>query len=112
MMTEATTREQLESCIARSGPVWLLKHSQTCGISLEAHAQVADYAAQHPDQPIAVVVVQTQRPLSNWISATFATTHQSPQLFLIHGGALVWTTSHGRITSAAMNVAVAKLNAA
>lgn len=111
MMTDITTTEQLEALIAHPGPLWLFKHSQTCSISIEAHAQVESYAAHYPEQPVGVVVIQTHRPLSNWISARFTVTHQSPQLFLVHGDALVWTTSHWQITSAAMAAAVGKISA-
>lgn len=109
MIIPAASTEQLEALLAQPGPLWLLKHSQTCSISHEAHAEVEGYAGAHPQQPIAVVTVQTHRALSNWISARFAITHQSPQLFLVQGGALVWVTSHWQITRAAMETAVGKL---
>ena len=105
MMIPATSIDQLAALLAQPGPVWLFKHSDTCSISQEAYAQVAAYAAAQPQQPIAVVTVQTHRPLSNWISTRFAITHQSPQLFLVRAGAVVWTTSHWQITREAMTAA-------
>jgi bacillithiol system protein YtxJ len=107
MIVDATSTDQLEQILAQPGPIWVLKHSLTCGISLEAHAQVEQYAASHPQQPIVVVAVQTSRPLSNWISSRFATSHQSPQLFLVRNGRVRWTTSHWQITDAAMATAAA-----
>jgi bacillithiol system protein YtxJ len=107
MITAAST-EELERLLAQPGPLWVFKHSQTCGISQEAHAQVDGYAEAHPDQPVLMVTVQGQRPLSNWISTRFATTHQSPQLFLVRGGRPVWNASHWQITRAAMEAAIAR----
>lgn len=105
MIVPATSIEQVTTLLAQPGPVWLFKHSNSCSISQEAYAQVEDYAAAQPQQPIALITVQTHRPLSNWISTRFAITHQSPQLFLVREGALVWTTSHWQITRAAMTAA-------
>lgn len=109
MITSVTSVEQLQTLLAQPGALWVFKHSQTCSISIEAHTQVEHFAAAHPQQPIVVITVQTQRPLSNWIATRVAITHQSPQLFLLQGGAVAWSTSHWQITSAAMEAALARL---
>lgn len=94
----------LEALLAKPGPQWIFKHSDTCSISAEAFTEVGAFLAAHP-QPCALIVVQHQRPLSNWLSTRLGRVHQSPQLFLVDGGAVVWTASHWSITAAAMEKA-------
>lgn len=111
MITAATTTDQIEALLQQPKPVWILKHSSTCGVSAEAHREVDDFADAHPDQSIAVITVQTHRPVSNWAATRFGYTHQSPQIFLVHRGAVAWCVSHWQITRSAMEAALAKLPA-
>jgi bacillithiol system protein YtxJ len=105
MLTPVTANEQVEELLRGPGPAWVFKHSATCGISQAAHEQVETYASRHPEQRIGLVVVQTHRPLSNWVAAKLGVTHQSPQLFLIKDGRVAWQASHWSITSDAMEKA-------
>ena len=104
-MKPVTANEQVDALLAEPGTAWLLKHSNSCSISHAAHAEVEAYQARHPEQPIGVVVVQTHRPVSNWVSTKFGFTHQSPQLFLLKGGKVAWQASHWSITAEAMEKA-------
>jgi bacillithiol system protein YtxJ len=53
-----------------------------------------------------MVVVQTARPLSTWIATRLGHVHQSPQLFLVREGRVLWHASHWGITAAAMAAAL------
>ena len=81
---------------------WVFKHSNSCSISFMAEEQVMGYFAAHPEQELAVVVVQEARPVSNKIAEDLGRVHKSPQLFLIDQGQVVWEASHWSIKTAAM----------
>jgi len=97
--------------ISSATPSWIMKHSSTCSISSAALAEVERYSQAHPAEPLGVLVVQSQRPLSNWIAAQLKYSHQSPQLFLVQNGAVKWQASHWSITAEAMAKARAALPA-
>ncbi len=105
MLTSITTNDQVDALLGSPGPTWLLKHSNTCPISHAAHEAVETYLARHSDQTVGVVVVQANRPVSNWVSTKLGFTHQSPQLFLLMGGKVAWQASHWSITADAMEKA-------
>ena len=92
----------LDQLLAAAQPAWIFKHSNRCPISTEAHDEVDAYLAAHPSEVIGMVVVQVDRPLSNLIAQRLSRVHQSPQLFLVAGGKIVWSASHASITAAAM----------
>jgi bacillithiol system protein YtxJ len=108
-MDRLRDREHAEALITGAAPAWILKHSAICPTSHAAHAEVEQYLAAHPGEAAAVVVVQEDRPLSNWLSERLGRVHQSPQLFLLHGGRVAWATSHWSITASAMAAERAKL---
>lgn len=107
MPTQLTSQNQIEALIAKAGPTWLFKHSNTCGISAAALAQVDNYLAAHPGDGSGMVVVQESRPLSSWISSRLRYVHQSPQIFLLRDGKVVWSASHWAISAEAMAEATA-----
>lgn len=102
-----TTDADVDALLADSGPVWIFKHSNACGVSHAANEEVEAFLAQHPDQRIGRVVVQTHRPVSYAIAERLKRVHQSPQLFLLRDGKVLWASSHWGITAAAMGEALA-----
>lgn len=102
MLREFTGQDQVEALITGTAPGWILKHSATCPTSAAALAEVEAHLAAYPGEAAGMVVVQRDRPLSNWISSRLGRVHQSPQLFLVHAGAVAWSASHWSITAAAM----------
>ncbi len=105
MYRELKAEAEAEALIASPEPAWLFKHSNTCPTSSAALDEFRGYLTAHPHEPAGMLVVQTQRPLSNWLATRLKRTHQSPQLFLVKAGAIVWTASHWSITAAAMDQA-------
>jgi bacillithiol system protein YtxJ len=96
-----STLEDLEAAVAASAgrPLLLLKHSLTCGTSACAREEVEELLAQAPCPIDACVVhVQTCGAVSKAIAERFGIRHESPQLFLVVDGAVVWHASHHRIT--------------
>ena len=100
-----TTEAEAESLIA-AGPSWILKHSNACPVSFAALEEVTAWVTDSPT-PAAVLTIQEQRPLSNWLATRLGYVHQSPQLFLVAGGKVRWHASHWGITQAAMTKALA-----
>ena len=100
-MHTITTQAEAEALIAHTEPVWIFKHSNTCPVSSAAEEEVAAFLATRP-MTHGMVVVQQSRPLSNWLATQLAYVHQSPQLFLLRNGKVVWQASHWGITQAAM----------
>lgn len=102
MIPAFADQAEVDRLIGGDRPAWILKHSATCPTSAAALAEVEAYLAAHPHDPAGMVVVQDDRPLSNWIAARLNRVHQSPQLFLVHRGAVAWAVSHWSITAQAM----------
>ena len=96
----------VDALLNAPGTVWLFKHSNACSISTAAHDEVARFLGDHPEQHAGMVVVQTHRPLSNHVSQRLKFVHQSPQLFLLKAGKVVWSATHWSITASAMESAL------
>ncbi len=107
-MSLAPVSDQAEIEAALRLPrAWILKHSTACSISSAAYGEVRAYAEAHPDEPVAVIIIQTHRPISNWLAQKLSAVHQSPQLFLVENGKVRWQTTHWSISAAAMERAAA-----
>jgi bacillithiol system protein YtxJ len=100
-ITRITDQAEAERLLALPR-AWLLKHSTACGISAAAYDEVHRYAEAHPDEPIGMIVLQTERPISNWLAQRLKAVHQSPQLFLVEDGKATWQATHWSISAAAM----------
>ena len=109
MIDTLSGQEHVERLLAGPAPAWILKHSSICPTSGAALSEVESYLAAHPGEAAGMVVVQTDRPLSNWIATRLGRVHQSPQLFLIKAGTVAWSASHWSITAAAMAAERARL---
>jgi bacillithiol system protein YtxJ len=97
--------------LAAPGKQWVFKHSNSCSISFAADDAVKAHLAAHADQPLAMVVVQTARPVSNQIAEDLGRVHKSPQLFLIEAGKVLWEATHWSITAPKMQEAWAAAGA-
>jgi bacillithiol system protein YtxJ len=102
MYRTLTTPDQAEALIAGATPAWIFKHSTSCSISSAAFDAFTAHCQAHPDQEAGVVVVQESRPLSTWIAQRLGRVHQSPQVFLVRAGSVLWLASHWSITAAAL----------
>ena len=86
--------ESLDSFLAQSNgdPIVILKHSDDCGISSRAYAELTKLA-----RPIGLVTVQKARAVSNEIERRFGVAHETPQVLVIRDGKVIWNASHGRV---------------
>ena len=85
------TAEKLDALIAESSvhPVFLFKHSDTCGISLDVIEQL-----EAIDGDVHVVTVQTSRGISNAIADRLGIRHASPQAFVLKDGKPIYHATH------------------
>jgi bacillithiol system protein YtxJ len=108
--------ESLNRFLARSSdsPIVLFKHSETCGISDRAYTEMLKLTEQTTNSsqapiagiPIGIVGVQTARDVSNEVEARTGVAHESPQVFVLLGGQVVWSASHGSVRAKAVEQAV------
>jgi bacillithiol system protein YtxJ len=84
----------LDSFLAQSNgdPAIIFKHSDTCGISSRAYAELAKLG-----RPIGLVTVQTARAVSDEIEKRMGLMHETPQVLIIHEGKVAWAASHGAV---------------
>jgi len=75
-------------------PVFLIKHSTSCGISHAALDQVEQFISANPDVKFYYLDLLAYRPVSNAAADAFGVPHQSPQVIVVKGGETVKHTSH------------------
>lgn len=89
--------EEFHQFVQQPGKQLLFKHSTTCPISAKAYEEFQAFLKE-TDIPAAVVLVIEDRPVSNQIEEEFGIKHESPQIFLLEDGNVLWNTSHWKIT--------------
>lgn len=97
--------EDLHEFVQQPGKKLLFKHSTTCPISAKAHDEFETFM-KDSDTPAAIVLVIEDRPVSNQITEDFGIKHESPQIFLIEDGEVLWNTSHWKITKVSIQEAL------
>jgi len=83
--------EKLEALFDESNmhPVFLFKHSDTCGISAHVLEQLEEINGD-----VHIVTVQTDRALSNSIAEKLGIRHASPQAFVLKNGVPTYHATH------------------
>jgi bacillithiol system protein YtxJ len=103
----------LDAALARAaaGPILLFKHSPTCGISAQAHAELGDWLDRTPEgvPPVYLISVREHRAVSNAVSERFGIRHESPQVLLIDATGVRWHASHFRVSPDEVQAAIGKL---
>jgi bacillithiol system protein YtxJ len=102
--TSVTDAAELDELFALSEhqPVILFKHSTTCPISAAAYQQMSDY-----DGEVSLIIVQSARDISRKVEAMTGIRHESPQAIILSRGKAVWSASHWKIKTSAIESAVA-----
>ena len=108
MVVDLRQDQDLEQLLERSktDPVFIFKHSMSCGISAQAYEEFTNFTEGLPDLYCGVVEVVENRKLSNAIAERFGVRHESPQALLIKDGRIVWQASHWSITSDSLSDAL------
>lgn len=85
------TIDKLDTLIAASNdrPVFIFKHSDTCGISAHILEQLNDI-----DGDINILVVQNDRDVSNAVVERLGIRHASPQAFVLKDGKPIYHATH------------------
>jgi len=99
-LNKIDTLHKLEAAIeeSRLRPVLLFKHSTSCGISSGVFRDVS-----RVDADINLVIVQTDRDISNEIARRTGIKHESPQAIVFKDGEPVYHASHYDITIEDLN---------
>ncbi|HEY9581333.1 MAG TPA: bacillithiol system redox-active protein YtxJ [Savagea sp.] len=87
-------REILEQ--SKQSPQIIFKFSATCVVSPPAHKQMSTFMKKS-DVPVHLVIVQTDRDVSDAIEADLGVRHESPQVLILSGGRAVWQATHYKI---------------
>lgn len=97
------TTEQLDTLFTQSEkqPVIFFKHSVTCPISADVYSEVSQIS-----EDINLVIVQTDRPISNEIAVRTGIRHESPQAIIVKNGQVVYHASHYDVTVEEINRAI------
>jgi bacillithiol system protein YtxJ len=104
--TEITDTESLDRFLQQSddSPAIVFKHSNSCGISSRAYAQMTMLG-----RPLGIVIVQNARAVSDELEKRTGVAHETPQLLIFRRGAVVWTASHGQIKAEAIEAALEEM---
>jgi len=79
---------------SRTRAIILFKHSTSCGISAGVYREMKEINAD-----VHIVILQTDRPVSDAIAERTGIRHESPQAFVLKGGKSVYHASHYDITA-------------
>jgi len=98
-LEHCATKEDYRELLRSSGqsPVFLLKHSITCGISAMAREDFQGFDEEAGGCECWELTVQSSRDLSNLVARETGIRHESPQVILFRDGTPVWHASHGQI---------------
>lgn len=99
--------ESLYQFIGQKGAHLLFKHSTACPISAAAYKEFSAFTEEMKDSSAAIVYVIEDRAVSNQVADHFGIKHESPQIFLLQDGNVVWHTSHWKITQQSIREAFA-----
>ena len=70
----------------------LFKHSDTCGVSARAYAEMSKIQG-----PVGLITVQKARAVSDEIEKRWSVDHESPQVLIVRDGRVVWDASHFQV---------------
>lgn len=96
--------------LSNSAPVYIFKHSTTCGISAQAKENI-ELSFKNSDKSFLFYYLDLLkfRAVSNEVASTLNVHHQSPQLILVHDGKVVFTTSHHKIKATTIDESLSLL---
>ncbi|MFV1883769.1 MAG: bacillithiol system redox-active protein YtxJ [Balneola sp.] len=97
-----THQEQVDEVFLQSNevPQIILKHSNSCGTSYFAKKNLESITKEElGDTELHLIDVIRSRPTSNYLAEKVRVRHESPQVFVIKNGELIWHASHGMVTS-------------
>jgi len=108
MFVELHEDRDLEALFERSQkePVVLFKHSTQCSRSADAQYELQLFMSKHPEVCCGIIFVIEDRTLSDEVEDRFGILHESPQVFLLSEGTVVWHAHHRQVTASALEEAL------
>ena len=105
------TADDFEAALAASdsGPVWLLKHSNSCGVSEDALEEFSAHAEAQESDAHWVLTVQRSPALSRLVAARLGVDHDTPQVILLFERQVRWVATHWNVSHASLDQALATL---
>ncbi|MFM7090127.1 MAG: bacillithiol system redox-active protein YtxJ [Bacteroidota bacterium] len=104
--TNLTEVKQIDTIVSLSynSPVFIFKHSVTCGISAQAKENL-EIGTKNGDKLFHFYYLDLLnfRTVSNEIATAFDVHHQSPQIILVHHGKAIFSASHHKIKPTTIN---------
>lgn len=79
---------------ANGGPVVILKHSNTCGISARAYRAMTSF-----EGTVGLVTVQDARDVSEEVAKRTGVPHETPQVLILRNEKVLFTASHFDVKS-------------
>ncbi len=110
-LNELHSIEALQQVIeeSKTRAVLLFKHSTACPISGRAFRQFQTYLeTADPKISYNLIIVQTDRPVSDEATTKLGVKHETPQAILIQDGREIWNASHFDITASSLQSAIQK----
>jgi len=98
LLHEVLDQATLEEALASERAI-LYKHSTRCPVSAVVVNDVLQVAGTHPEWTCYLLKVVEHRDLSDSVAEQLAVPHESPQVFVLDQGRLLWHASHGEITA-------------
>ena len=100
---EIVTVDALDQFLAKANgsAAVLFKHSDTCGVSVRAYAEMSKLR-----EPVGLITVQKARAVSDEIEKRWNVDHESPQVLIIRDGKAVWDTSHFQVKAEQVKTAL------
>ena len=110
-LKQMTTTEDFEAALAASDsePIWLLKHSNSCGVSEDAFEEFATHAEAQTSRAHWVLTVQSSPALSRLIAAQLGVDHDTPQVILLSERQVRWVATHWNVRQANLDHALTTL---
>ena len=101
----------LNTVLSDKSTIVLFKHSTRCSISSTALHRLQGFCNE-VTQPISAYIIDviSQRNLSNEIASILSIKHESPQLFILRDGKLLYHNSHFGINKADLVSTINKVN--
>jgi bacillithiol system protein YtxJ len=91
-------------------PVVIFKHSTRCGASAIIKRRLEeDWDFQNDDVATYLLDLVAYGDASNEVAKTFGVRHESPQILVIRDGRSIFDASHGDVSAAAIEQALASL---
>ena len=102
--------DELDTLLAESGtrPLFLFKHSYSCGVSAEALDELIDHlGARHAGGSTRWSRFRrTAGDVSNAVAARLGIRHETPQAIVVRDGRVVWSASHFRVNASSIDKAL------